>query len=257
MKIKINYEQQLKDIKNTWLCNKFISHRGLWGDGIIENTLPAFVNAIQNGFAIETDICAIKDGSLIVFHDDNLLRLCGIDKKVCEIENIEELKSYTILNKEKIPTFDELLETVDGKTELLIEIKNYTFNGNVEKSIYERLTRYNGDYAIESFNFYSVLWFKKHAPQVYRGQLSSYFINTKGIEKIIKKGVQKLTFNKFSKPHFVAYDKKYFPNKYIQKEQSKGKSLILWTIENQEEFSNVKKNIDNIIFEGFFPVTKE
>lgn len=253
--MKQNYKQQLHEAKNNWLSKKFIAHRGLWDNQeIIENTLPAFQNAINHNYAIELDVWRIKDGTLVVYHDDTLKRLCGIDKKICDVESVEELKSYSIFEKEKIPTFDEFLELVNSQTQILVEIKTYEFNGKTEELIYNRLKNYSGDYAIESFNCYSVYWFKKNAPHIFRGQLSAYFEDDKKISflmKNIKKGVKTLFFNKFTKPHFVAYDKNKFPNKYISKAQKQGLPILLWTIKNQEEYLSFKDKIDNVIFDTF------
>ena len=253
--MKLNYKEQIKVAKKSWLTQKFIAHRGLWDNKeIIENTLPAFQNAINNDYAIELDVWRIKDGSLVVYHDDSLKRLCGVDKKIWDIESISELKSYTIMEKEKIPTFDEALNLIDSKVPILVEIKTYQTKGITEKLIYERLKNYNGEFAIESFNCFSVLWFKKNAPNIIRGQLSAYFEdnkNTKFFMKIIQKGVKTLFFNKFTKPHFVAYDKNKYPNKYFSKAQKQGKICLLWTIKNQEEYNALKDKIDNVIFDTF------
>lgn len=245
--------ERIKNSNNEWLLTKTIAHRGLWSDNIIENTIPAFKNAIEKGYSIETDVWRIKDGTLIIYHDDSLKRLCGVDKLVKDIENIEELSQYRVAGKEKIPLFDEFLDTVNGKTEILIEIKTYDFDGKTEKAIYERLKSYDGKYAIESFNSYTVLWFKKNAPSIIRGQLSCYFEDTKfkGIKKILQQGMKKLYFNKLTKPDFVAYDKKHFPNKYLSKSQKKGIPIILWTIKNMVEFENVINQVDNVIFDSF------
>ena len=249
------YLDMLESIKNSWLCNKPIAHRGLWDKtSNNENTIEAFKKAIEYNFPIETDVWRIKDGTLVIYHDDNLQRLCGINKKIIDVENVEELKSYLISNKYEIPTFDELLDTVNGKVELLIEIKTYEFNGKTEQKIFDRLKTYNGKYAIESFNPYSVLWFKKHAPNIFRGQLSCYFENTKpkGIQKILKNSIIKLSYTPIVKQHFVAYDKKHYPNKYLDKMSEKGIPILLWTINSEEE---IQPNI-NYIFENFIPQIK-
>ena len=44
----------MKNIKGTWLTNCPVAHRGLWGDGIIENSMPAYENAVKNN-TFDTD----------------------------------------------------------------------------------------------------------------------------------------------------------------------------------------------------------
>ena len=44
-----------------------------------ENTLSAFARAADAGFAIECDLQYAADAVPVVFHDDDLKRLCGIE----------------------------------------------------------------------------------------------------------------------------------------------------------------------------------
>ena len=105
------------------LKNSFIAHRGLHNDKFPENSLSAFENAVKNGFAIENDIHLLADGNVVVFHDDNLKRMCGDDKKINEL-TLEEVKQYRLKGSdEQIPTLKECLDLVDGKVPLLIEFK--------------------------------------------------------------------------------------------------------------------------------------
>src|SRR5580765_310815 len=56
-----------------------IAHRGLHNRsrGLIENTEPAFVAAIDNDYGIECDLQPARDGTPMVFHDATLDRLVG------------------------------------------------------------------------------------------------------------------------------------------------------------------------------------
>ena len=110
--------------EDSWLLTRHIAHRGLWGDGVPENSLTAYARAIEKGYAIEIDLYLSKDGVLFSIHDSKLLRLCGVDRFVFDM-TAEEIKKLRISGTdEQIPTFDEVLELVDGKIPLLIEIKD-------------------------------------------------------------------------------------------------------------------------------------
>ena len=63
------------NIFDSWLVQKRIAHRGLFEEGKPENSLAAFENAIANNYAIELDVRALKDGTIVVFHDDKLGRM--------------------------------------------------------------------------------------------------------------------------------------------------------------------------------------
>ncbi len=69
-----------------WLKDTPIAHRGLHDDTRDENSLSAFAHAVYRGYAIELDVRLTKDEVPVVFHDDNLSRLCGVDKSVSEME---------------------------------------------------------------------------------------------------------------------------------------------------------------------------
>ena len=77
---------------NSWLFNRPIAHRGLWGGHIIENSLPAYQNAINHGYPIEIDIYQSVDGELFSFHDKTLKRMTGADGFVYE-KTLAELKA--------------------------------------------------------------------------------------------------------------------------------------------------------------------
>ena len=79
-----------------WQGRQF-AHRGLHdaAQGIIENTLPAFERACEAGYGIELDIQLSKDLQVIVFHDDNLMRMCGDARKVSHL-TLAELRTVKL-----------------------------------------------------------------------------------------------------------------------------------------------------------------
>lgn len=83
-------------------------HRG--GDeATTENTLEAFQYSSDLGFIfMETDVQFTNDGEVVVFHDRDLKRIAGIEKKISEL-SINEIKSIDLINGGKIPTLNELL----------------------------------------------------------------------------------------------------------------------------------------------------
>ena len=55
--------------------NLVIIHRGNYTYKYPENSIPAFKECIRNNQMIELDIHIIKDGTLVVFHDNDLIRM--------------------------------------------------------------------------------------------------------------------------------------------------------------------------------------
>lgn len=233
---------------------KLIAHRGLYNnkEGIVENTIKAFNKAIEKGYAIELDVQILKDGNLIVFHDDNLLRLTGKNKRVYDL-TLEDIKSVNLLNtNEKIPTLKEVLDTVLGKVPLVIEIKSGIFSHGIEKKLYDVLKEYNGKFCIESFNPFSVLWFKNNASLVPRGLLTTK--NYSSFKKFLISITNNLSFtNKLLKLDFLACNYKNINSKLIKRTKNSKIYLFAYTINNEKEYEKLKDICDGIIFENFIP----
>jgi len=86
------------------------AHRGGASDAP-ENTMPAFEYAIDLGYRyIETDVQVTSDGVLVAFHDDNLGRTCGIDRKLAEM-TWAEVSAARVDGIAPIPTLEDLLGT--------------------------------------------------------------------------------------------------------------------------------------------------
>lgn len=232
-----------------FITDKYIAHRGFHDIENPENTIGAFSRAIEKGYAIELDVQMLSDGTVVVIHDNKLSRLCGVDKYLsnCTLEDLHNL--YILDTKWQIPTLKQVLEFVNGKTPLLIEIKNTLKVGELESAVYELLKEYTGEFAIQSFNPFSLQWFKENAPNILRGQLSSFFKN-EDLSFIKKTLLKKLRLNKISSPHFISYNADNLPNRYCNKCNL---PILAWTVRSQEEYMKVVKFVDNIIFEDFEP----
>lgn len=239
-----------EDIKTSWLVNTYIAHRGLHNDIYPENSLSAFGNAIKNNYAIELDVHQISDGTVIVFHDNSTSRMTSSDKYVANLTK-SDLEELRLLNtEEKIPTLEEVLNFVSGQVPILIEIKNTLKAGDLEKAVYKLLKNYNGEYAVQSFNPYVLEWFKKNAPDVIRGQLSSFFKGEK-MPCFRKYVLKRMKLNKLTKPDFISYNAEDLPNRFCKK--YKDTPILAWVVKSQSQYNKLLKNVDNIIFEDFTP----
>ena len=90
-------------------------HRGFFdNENIPENSLSAFRKSAEKELAVELDVRPTKDGKIVVFHDGNLKRMCGVDKSVSEMtfEELSELRLFG--TEEKIPLFTEVMEACAG-----------------------------------------------------------------------------------------------------------------------------------------------
>jgi glycerophosphoryl diester phosphodiesterase len=242
----------MKDL--TWLKTHDIAHRGLYqkDQSIPENSLAAFKCAINMGYSIELDVNVLKDGTVLSFHDSDLKRICGINKLLSDLvfDDIKDLNLFS--TKEKIPTFKEVLQLVNGKVPLLIELKP---KGNVTllcESLMKDLIDYPGLYAIFSFHPKVQYWFKKHHPDVIRGQIAEFFKHEK-MNPIIRYLLKSMFFNRFTKPDFISYGISDMPNKYLDSYMKKNMTVISYAAKTQSELDFVRSRYHNAVFEHFIP----
>lgn len=246
-----NKDKTMRIPKDSWLVSKPIAHRGLYNLKYPENSLGAFENAVRNGYPIELDLQTLSDGEIVVFHDRNLSRVCGVDVKLHSLTKAD-LNTYKLKDTSyRIPTLTEVLETINGKVPILFEFKTELFKHNeFEISVNNILKYYKGEYAIESFNPFILKWYKKNRPDILRGQLSSFFPDDFNLVK--KSFIKRLSFNRLTKPDFISYDHRYLPNKYVDKYKNKC-AIIGYTIKSNEDKERVSPHCDNYIFENIFP----
>ena len=230
------------------------AHRGLHGEGAEENSLTAYERAIEKGYGIEIDIRFSRDGELVVFHDDTLKRVCGVDKRVSDL-TVAELKELKLGNTEDtIPTFSELLKIIDGRVPLLIEIKQDMGEGNVAAAAVPLLKEYKGDFLIQSFNPMAVAVFKKEMPHVVRGILSDNYFRSKDRRKPIYFFLKNLMLNFLCRPDFVSFNhhewKKSFTLRFVK--SFYGSTLFAWTLRSEEEERAAKeRGFKGMIFENY------
>lgn len=239
--------------KDHWLLSRPIAHRGLHNEEIPENSIASFSLAIEAGYPIETDVRIIDDGTVVVFHDDKLARMTGKDGYCSNLtkNDLDEIRLGK--SDEKIPSFEAFLQFVNGRVPLLIEIKNDNKVGILENKVLQLLRSYNGEFAVQSFNPYSLEHFKQNEPGILRGQLSCVF-DKKDVGFIRRWLLSRLKLNKVSCPDFISYGFWGLPSKYVSKTEL---PVLAWTIRSQTDSDKVADYCDNIIFEGFVPQKKE
>ena len=131
---------------------RIIAHRG-GTTQYPENSLAAIANAINLGVdAIEIDIRLCKDSTIVVCHDDNIDRVTNGSGKIKDM-TYEEILAFSLefegtLTDQVIPTLDDVLQLVDMKVELYIEIKD----GQVHVEPYEYYDR-NAILTVNATNF--------------------------------------------------------------------------------------------------------
>ena len=236
------------------------AHRGLWGDGVPENSLAAFRAAAEAGFAIELDVQLAADGTVMVFHDYTLDRVCGIpgnvaDRTAAELQNIP----LNGVENECIPTFKQVLDAVDGRVPLLIELKGESGNTALVPRVLEELKGYGGTWCMESFNPLLLRAVKKQAPEVVIGLLSTDLIKEKRSgNKLLNFLLSALWLTFLCRPAFHAWDGRY-PRRLGLRAGLRlfGAASVVYTVRDEAAYRAYLAKGIYPIFEGFLPENRK
>ena len=151
------------------------AHRGLHSrdKSVPENSLKAFELAAAAGYGMELDVQLTRDGQVVVFHDDTLNRVCGVNGRVDDYTFAELQKFPLCGTDERIPLFSDVLNTVAGRGAIICELKTAgKKNRELSRKTYDLIAAYPGEICVESFDPRIVAWFRFHAPELLRGQLA-------------------------------------------------------------------------------------
>lgn len=240
----------------------YIAHRGLHDDRLDapENTIAAFRRAISCGFGIELDVHLTKDKQVVVIHDDNLMRMCGVNVPVSGTD-YNEIKSYKIKDtNQSVPLLSDVLNEIGGRVPLIIEIKHSVSCDELCRNVAALLDNYSGDVAIQSFYPEAVEWFRHNRSDILRGQLSMNFFDERHqrTESFpVKLAATLMLANCKSQPDFIAYDFMEFDGIVMKIMRNVfGVETAGWTMTSQKCIDDLSQKFDIVIFEGFMPKEK-
>lgn len=131
---------------------KVVAHRGCWSLFHPENSWRAFERAADNGCAFEIDVHLMKDGSLAVFHDFVLARMCGRKGRLEDLTRDDVKDCKLRFSKERIPFFDDLLKMVDGRVPIYVELKCKGNEIQLCDALIKAVEGYKGDLVFIGFH---------------------------------------------------------------------------------------------------------
>ncbi len=215
---------------------KITAHRG---DSVHapENSLEAFEKAIENGAdVIELDVRETKDGEIVVMHDENVKRVCGVDKKIGKMtyEEIQELNlatKYKGKNKDeydfvRVPTLREAIELVGDRAEMNIELKPAKTDKGMERKVADIVKEY--DYyhncVVASLTYKSIKKIKRYDPEIKTIYVMSVAMGDfYGLEYV----------DGFSIKH------RFINNDLVRNAHKAGKDVYAWTIDDKSDLENM------------------
>ena len=231
-----------------------IAHRGFFDNesAAPENSLPSFTAAIDAGYAIELDVQLSKDGVPMVFHDASLARVCGVEGKIWDYTK-DELKAMKLFGSEETsPTLEEALALIDGQAPILVEYKMDKVDTAVCEAGHALLKDYDGAYAIQCFHPLALMWYKKNAPDVARGQLAQQFYKQEKYRTSPAHYVMTyLLSNVVTRPDFISYKYSDAGSVSLNLCRLMGAKTAAWTLRDPAHYEEVKGDFDFYIFDSF------
>lgn len=217
-----------------------LGHRG-YSARYPENTLNAFKKALELGAdGIELDLRGTKDGKVVVIHDEDLKRLCGVDAKVSDL-TFEELNKYT-MKGEKIPAFEEALALLDRKHILNAEIKEAKVAEKTLRLIDEfRLTE---NTVVSSFDHGLIARLIKQRPDMKFGFLVGEELRNDPVG-LVEKLLQHRPYS-MHLPHQL-FDYPILPDKIVKLVRNFDAKIYVWTLDDINKYWRIEHHIDAVI----------
>ncbi|MEW2917868.1 glycerophosphodiester phosphodiesterase [Ruegeria sp. ANG10] len=107
-----------------------------------ENTMAAVLKAIEDGADwVEIDVQETADDVVIVAHDSDFMKLAGVNLKVWDatMEDVAQIDIGSWFGPEyadeRTPTLREVLEAAKGKAKVIIELKYYGHDVDLENRV--------------------------------------------------------------------------------------------------------------------------
>ena len=227
----------------------YIAHRGWHNKYAPENSLEAFKQALEKNLAIEFDLQMTRDKQIVVFHDSNLKRMCGIAKNInsCSYEEIKRLKLKD--TNETIPLLSDVLKLVGGSVLLDIEIKNTKHIFRVVDVVSNILNNYHGSYTIKSFNPLISYVYKKKNPNISCGVLVGDLKKTK-VPRFFQNILLNINYLFLYKPDFIAYNVDLINDFIIVKLKKNNIPLHLYTIDTLAKLNKAQSISDILIIDN-------
>ncbi|EHR61489.1 glycerophosphodiester phosphodiesterase family protein [Saccharomonospora cyanea] len=236
-----------------WLRTTPIAHRGLHDDRRPENSMPAFEAALRSGYGVELDIHPSADNRLVVMHDDDLARMTGTNAKVAALDATEVSRLTLLGTDATVPLLDDVLDLVDGRVPVLVEIKPGTRAHQIGPAVAKLLRTYRGPVAVQSFDPRIVDWFRRERPSVLRGQLAGA-LTDHSLPRAQKALLRSMAANVVTRPDFLAFDVDSMPSAWVSVwRRTLRVPLLLWTVRTTRQHHRAFRYGANVIFENMRP----
>ena len=236
-----------------------LAHRALHdvSGGRPENSRTAIRAALDAGYGIEIDLQLSADGQAMVFHDYDLGRLTDAKGPVNACTAAELAQIPLKGGSEGIPTLKEVLELINGRVPLLIEIKDQdgamgTNVGPLEQATALAISTYTGPLAVMSFNPHSVAEMARLSPDVARGIVTSaYDPDDWPLSTEMCDVLRDIPDYDRTGASFISHEACDLDRPRVRALKQGGARILCWTIRSPLEEAEARRIAENITFEGY------
>ena len=217
-----------------------VAHRGAAGRAP-ENTLASIRAAIEDASDwVEIDVQETVDGEVVVIHDSDFMKLAGVDLKVWD-GTLEQIRDIDIgswfdpqFSAERVPTLVEVLEEAKGKARVVIELKYYGHDQQLEQRVVDIVEQLGmtDEVAIMSLKYEGVQKIRALRPDWTIGLLSA-----KAIGDLTSLDVD-----------FLAVAMGMASPGFVRRSHEQGKQVFVWTVNDAVSLSRMMSlGVDGVI----------
>lgn len=214
---------------------EIVAHRGASGVAP-ENTFPAIDLALEAGAGyIEIDVHLTSDKQVVVIHDNTVDRTTEGEGKISELtlEEITKLEAGSWFDERfegaRIPLLEEVIERVNGKSKLLIEIKKKKgqYEG-IEDEVIGLIRKHDAVEwcEVQSFNDDVLEIIHKKAPEIKLHKLLVY--KFRFLPYIFDGGITRFSLEKYSYIYSFNMHNQSFNKAFARMLHENGRKVFLW-----------------------------
>ncbi len=217
-----------------------VAHRGAAGKAP-ENTLTSVRQAIRDGADwVEIDVQESADNHVVVIHDSDFMKLAGVDLKVwdgslAQIGDIDVGSWFSpAFAAERVPTLREVLEAVRGKSRVVIELKYYGYDKDLERRVVQTVEEADmvSAVAVMSLEYRAIQKIRALRPDWTIGLLSAAAVGD----------LTRLDAD------FLAVNMGMATPGFVRKARAAGKQVFVWTVNDPVSMSRAMSiGVDGII----------
>ncbi len=219
---------------------EIIAHRGAAGSRP-ENTMAAVEKAVEDQADwVEIDVQETADDEVVIAHDSDFMKLAGVDLKVWDATMTDlariDIGSWfdSSYSQERTPTLRQALKAVKGRCKVLIELKYYGHDIDLESRVADIVeeTGMVSDVAVMSLKQEGIRKMQAIRPNWRYGILAAKAIGNLAELKV----------------DFLAVNTGQVSMRLIRKAHARGKQVYVWTVDDPLTMSRmISMGVDGLI----------